>query len=152
MQIDDGNPQLAHLGGQTPDAFFGRHGDVVSGAQTVALDVAAVQLLALPGELVVVDAAVADGALTLTIRNGTASEMRAVQSLDGTADVSITLPAAQDIPITLGPAQSPHRLFVQIFPSGHGLPDVVSLIVSSEQSAVAASLELVGQAFTGVAA
>jgi len=122
--------------------FFGAHGNVVSGAIAPAADHGPQTLLELPGGRIVVTATVdRDNATEVTVHNGTGIALQAAHDLDGTAS-SISLPASDDTTIPLpGTGSSVHRLHLQILPSGREFPDVVSILVTSEDGAIA------GQAF-----
>jgi hypothetical protein len=122
--------------------FFGAHGNVVSGAISLAAGEGPETLLELPGASIVVTAAVdRDNATELTVHNGMDVPLQAASDLDGTAG-TITLAAdgAATIPLP-GAGSRVHRLHLQIFPSRPRFPDVVTLLVSAERGSIA------GQAF-----
>jgi hypothetical protein len=122
--------------------FFGAHGNVVSGAIPLAAGGGPETLLELPGASIVVTAAVdRDNSTEVTVRNGTNVALQAAQDLDGTAaSISLAADAATMIQLP-GAGLGVHRLHLQILPNGRASPDVVSLLVTSEDGAIA------GQAF-----
>jgi hypothetical protein len=161
LKIDDAGTQFlkltgtaanaSQLGGLTPDQFFQGSGHVVSGAATLSGAGGTQQLLALPGGIIVVSVNGGTGnGVNLVIHNGTAVSLPAVQDNAGEGSPqAITLPPNADSPnlsIGSGPATETH---LQIFPSGQAFPDVVTLIVSTEQAVGAAGATVVGQAFAG---
>jgi hypothetical protein len=82
-----------------------------------------------------------DNSTEVTVRNGTDVPLEAAQDLDGTAaSISLAADAATTIPLP-GVGLGVHRLHLQILPSGRAFPDVVSLLVTSEDGSIA------GQAF-----
>ena len=122
--------------------FFGAHGNVVSGAISVAAGDGPQTLLELPGGRMIVTADFGrENSTEVTVHNGTGVALQAARDLDGTAS-SISLVADGPTTISLpGPASGVHRLHLQILPNGREFPDVVSLLVTSEDSSIA------GQAF-----
>jgi hypothetical protein len=77
----------------------------------------------------------------VTVHNGTGVVLQAARDLNGTAS-SISLVAGGPTTILVpGSGSSVHRLHLQILPNGREFPDVVSLLVTSEDGSIA------GQAF-----
>jgi len=161
LKIDDAGAQFlkltgtaansSQLGGLTPDQFFQGTGSVVSGAATVSPSTSPQPLLTLPGGIIVVSVSGGPGqGVNVVIHNGTAVSLPAVQDNAGSAPQSVTLAPNADTPVSLGTAPTA-QLSLQIFPSGQAFPDVVTLIVSSEQPAGVLSASVVGQAFAGAA-
>lgn len=75
------------------------------------------------------------------MHNGTDVPLQAARDLDGTAG-TMSLAADGAAPILLtGAGSSVHRLHLQILPNGREFPDVVSLLVTSQDGAIT------GQAF-----
>ena len=145
LKIDSTAANAAELGGLTPESFFQGNGHVVTGS--VVAGATATPLLSLPGGIIVVSVSSTPGAgVQLMIRNGTSVDLPAVQ--DGNAD-AITLPANGDRAIPLGPEGNANQLHLQIFPNGSAFPEVVTLIVSSEDVTGGPTPAVVGQAFTG---
>jgi hypothetical protein len=126
--------------------FFGAHGNVVSGAISVGAGDGPQTLLELPGGRIVVTAAIdRDNSTEVTVHNGTDVPLQAARDLDGTSG-TISLAADGATPILLPRAASHvHRLHLQILPTGREFPDVVSLLVTSEDGAIT------GQAFVSEA-
>ena len=122
--------------------FFGAHGNVVSGAISVAAGDGPQKLLELPGGRIIVTAAFdRDNSSEVTVHNGTDVPLHAARDLDGTAG-TMSLAADGATPISLpGAGSGVHRLHLQILPNGREFPDVVSLLVTSQDGAIA------GQAF-----
>ena len=145
LKIDSTAANAAELGGLTPESFFQGNGHVVTGS--VVADATATPLLSLPGGIIVASVSSTPGAgVQLMIHNGTSVDLPAVQ--DGNAD-AITLPANGDRAILLGPEGNANQLHLQIFPNGSAFPEVVTLIVSSEDVTGGPTPSVVGQAFTG---
>ncbi|HEY5431495.1 MAG TPA: hypothetical protein VIK04_20435 [Solirubrobacteraceae bacterium] len=145
LKIDSTAANAAELGGLTPESFFQGNGHVVTGS--VVAGATATPLLSLPGGIIVVSVSSTPGAgVQLMIHNGTSVDLPAVQ--DGNAD-AITLPANGDRAIPLGPEGNANQLHLQIFPNGSAFPEVVTLIVSSEDVTGGPTPAVVGQAFTG---
>jgi len=145
LKIDSTAANAAELGGLTPESFFQGNGHVVTGS--VVADATATPLLSLPGGIIVASVSSTPGAgVQLMIHNGTSVDLPAVQ--DGNAD-AITLPANGDRAILLGPEGNANQLHLQIFPNGSAFPEVVTLIVSSEDVTGGPTPAVVGQAFTG---
>jgi hypothetical protein len=120
--------------------FFGAHGNVVSGAISVAAGGGAATLLELTEANLVVTATVDHGEkTTIAIHNGAPVPLQAAQALDGTV-TQVSLPANNEATIEL-PDEHIHRLHLQIYPSRPEFPDVVTLLLSSEHGSI------VGQAF-----
>jgi hypothetical protein len=132
---------------ETKANFFSRHGEVVSGAVTLTVGDQPETLLELPGASVVVTASVnSAGTIDLALHNATAASLQAVQDLDGTVTASPLNPRSGST-IQLPSHQSgSHRLHLQILPSGPAFPNVVSLLVSTDQ---ARDTSVVAQAFAG---
>jgi hypothetical protein len=125
--------------------FFGAHGDVVSGAVSLAAGDAPQTLLELPGESISLSAAASgDQAIRVTIHNRTAVPLEGAQHLDG-ATTPLSLAAHGDASITLT-GRARHRLHVQIFPHRPQFPSVVTVLVGSGHES---GMSLVGQAFLG---
>lgn len=99
-------------------------------------------LLELPGASIVVTAAVdGDGSARVTVHSGAHVPLQVGQDLDGTAaSISLQADAATTIPLPVG-GSGVHRLHLQMLPNGREFPDVVTLLVTSEDGAIA------GQAF-----
>jgi len=82
-----------------------------------------------------------DNSSEVTVHNGTDVPLHAARDLDGTAG-TMSLAAAGATPISLpGAGLGVHRLHLQILPNGREFPDVVSLLVTSQEGAIT------GQAF-----
>jgi hypothetical protein len=82
-----------------------------------------------------------DNSTEVTVHNGTDVPLQAARDLDGTAG-TMSLAADGATPIRLpGAGSGVHRLHLQILPNGREFPDVVSLLVTSQDGAIA------GQAF-----
>jgi hypothetical protein len=82
-----------------------------------------------------------DDSIEVAFRNGTDVPLQAAQDLDGTAaSISLAADAATTIQLP-GAGSGIHRLHLQILPNGRAFPDVVSLLVTSEDGSIA------GQAF-----
>jgi hypothetical protein len=122
--------------------FFGAHGNVVSGAISLAAGEGPETVLELPGASIVVTAAVdRDNSTELTVHNGTAVPLQAASDVDGTGGtITLAADAATTIPLA-GAGSGVHRLHLQIFPSRPRFPDVVTLLVSAQHGSIA------GQAF-----
>jgi hypothetical protein len=147
LKIDGTAADSGELGGLTPEAFFKRSGNVVSGAVTASAT--AGPLLSLAGGIIVVSVALlpATDELQLQVHNNTGVLLPAVQHIDGDASTTKTpLTADTSTPLPLGAAAEPHQTTIQIFSSDAAFPDVVTLIVSSDGGA---SPTVVAQSFTG---
>jgi hypothetical protein len=82
-----------------------------------------------------------DNSTEVTVHNGTEVPLQAARDLDGAAG-TMSLAADGATPILLpGAGSGVHRLHLQILPNGREFPDVVSLLVTSQDGAIA------GQAF-----
>jgi hypothetical protein len=82
-----------------------------------------------------------DNSTEVTVHNGTDVPLQAARDVDGTAGtMSLAADGATPIPLP-GAGSGIHRLHLQILPNGREFPDVVSLLVTSQDGAIA------GQAF-----
>ncbi|MGZ4196012.1 MAG: hypothetical protein ACXVSJ_06265 [Solirubrobacteraceae bacterium] len=122
--------------------FFGVHGNVVSGAIAPVAGGGPTTLLELTDAHIVVSAAVGtDSATEVIVDNGTDVPLQAAQDLDGTAaSISLAASAAKTIRLP-GAGSGVHRLHLQILPNPPQFPDVVTLLVTAGDGAIA------GQAF-----
>jgi hypothetical protein len=122
--------------------FFGAHGNVVSGAISLAAGAGPHTLLELAGASIVVTAEVDDDNSTaVTVRNDTSVVLHGAQELDGTVTaVSLAAGAAATIPLPAA-VSGVHRLHLQFFPHRPQFTDAVTLLISAEHGSIA------GQAF-----
>lgn len=153
LKIDSTAANASELGGLTPDAFFQGAGHVVSGSAAVTQGGPTARLLTLPGEIIVVNAVDTVGAnLELVLQNNSSVGLPAVQDNAGQPPAApFTIPAnggTVSVPVTT--QNGAGQVHIQIFPAGAAFPDVVTIMVSSENLTGGSTQTLVGQAFTGV--
>jgi hypothetical protein len=152
LKIDSSAANASELGGLTPDAFFQGSGHVVSGSASVPLGAPSARLLALPGGIIVVNVLnTVGGGLELVLQNNSSVALPAVQDNGGQQPAApFTIPAGQAVSVPVVTPNGAGQIHIQIFPAGAAFPDVVTIIVSSENLTGGGTQTLVGQAFTGV--